>query len=82
MGVSIQRHAPATWSLEEGYDVHCAEVWVGFQAGLKCMEKKKSFDTQRDSNPELWYWRNIKCVFIVCNVTGVLFRRLLPSYVI
>jgi len=53
MGVSIQRHAPATWSLEEGHGVPCAEVWVGFQADLKCMEKKKSFHTQRDSNPEL-----------------------------
>ena len=53
MGVSIQRHAPAIWSLEEGHDDPCAELWVGFQAGLKCMEKKKSFATQRVSKPEL-----------------------------
>jgi hypothetical protein len=45
MGVSIQRHTPDAWFLEDCYSVACAEVWVGFQAGLKSMEMKKSFAT-------------------------------------
>lgn len=53
MGVSIQRHTQDAWSPEECHGVPWEEVWVGFQASLKSMEKKKSFATQRDSNSGL-----------------------------
>ena len=66
MGVGSQRHASAAWSLEKCHSIPSAEVGVGFQAGLKGIEKKISFAAKeiRNLNFSTEGVRNV-CLFLV-----------------